>query len=67
MRVTFESVKLTGTKKYRDSSGKIRQKTKVFEQNINPFNTSCGATKTRAQIMTELRRDRELWLAKEGI
>lgn len=67
MRITFEKVELVGTKKIRDESGKIRIRTKRFMQTISPFNTACGRPKTRDDIMTELRREREFWLAKEGV
>jgi hypothetical protein len=67
-RISFSEVCILGFKSIRDSSGKIRKYKKKFFQTLSPFNTTCqGRPKTREEIMRELNRERELWIAKEGI
>lgn len=65
----FQEVSLSFTHRWKDESGKRRQKTKKFSQTINPWNVNDeGNPRTYAEIMVELRRLGDAWLAeqKEG-
>ena len=62
--ITFPEVKVKGTKKWTDVTGKKRQKTKTFSQTINPFNKNKdGTQKTRLDILEELYQERDKWVA----
>lgn len=62
--ITFQEVKIKGTKKWTDATGKKRQKTKTFSQTINPYNKNKdGTQKTRLDILEELYRERDTWIA----
>jgi hypothetical protein len=66
-RIRFQVVKLRGVRRWKDSDGKRRQETKVFEQTINPFNkNSAGVPKSRGEIIEELHAERVAWLADNG-
>lgn len=64
-RVTFEEVSVKGTKRWKDPvTGKPRQHTRTFMQTINPFNKdNRGEPKLRDQILKEIKRERDEWLA----
>ena len=64
-RYTFNEVAVKGVKRWKDPvSSKPRQETRKFWQTINPFNRNADGThKTREQIMIEIKRERDEWLA----
>ena len=63
MRVNFEEISIKAVKKWKDEKGRRQQKTKCFSQTLNPFNKDKnGCTKSRALIMMEIRKERNLWL-----
>lgn len=63
--IHFEVVTVKATRRFKDADGKPRQQTKKFEQTINPWNTNKdGSAKTREQIVVELNKARDSWLAK---
>lgn len=68
MRITrhkFDKVSIKGVRRWKDENGKPRQETREFSQTVNPFNTTAGGlVKTPQQIMVEIKRERELWLAQ---
>jgi hypothetical protein len=64
MRITFDVVQVTAKRTWMED-GKKRQKTKKFEQTINPFNTNAaGIPKTRQEILVELNAERDKWMTK---
>ena len=67
MRVTFNEVSLSGTKRWVDENGKKRQKTRKFWQTISPFNIAAdGSLKSREQILSEVKAQRDAWLSDEA-
>lgn len=67
-RITFDVVKVTGTRSVTDSAtGRRRRERRTFEQTVNPFNIdrATGLPKDREQIYRELRRQRDRW--EEGL
>lgn len=63
MHITFQQIKVCGVRRWTEN-GKRRQETKVFMQTINPFNKNAdGLVKTSAEIIDELRIERDKWLA----
>jgi hypothetical protein len=65
--IKFEQVKLKATFKWRSVEGRMRQRTKVFWQTINPFNIGKGnQPKNRYEIMDELQVQKRLWLLRMG-
>lgn len=63
MKHTFTEVTIKGTKKWKED-GKIKQKTKKFSQTLNPYNkNSDGTLKSRAEILVEIKKERDDWLA----
>lgn len=64
-RVTFEEVSIKGVKHWKDPvTGRPRQRTRIFMQTINPFNKDDrGEPKLRDQILKEIKRERDEWLA----
>lgn len=65
MRVNFKEISLVATKRWKDKSGKRRQKTQKFWQTVNPLNRNDdGSIRTEAEIMTELKAERDAWMAK---
>ncbi len=64
-RYVFSEVFVKGVKRWKDPvSGKPRQETRKFLQTINPFNKNAsGVPKTRDEIMAEIKRERDEWLA----
>ena len=63
VKIKFDEVVIKATKRWKEN-GKWRQKTKKFHQTINPFNTDeNGNPKTRGQIMCDLLKERDEWLA----
>lgn len=58
----YEEVSIKGTKRWKDESGKSRQKTKKFYQTLSPWNTKDGRLKTRNEIMKEIQAEREEWM-----
>jgi hypothetical protein len=69
MRINFQEVSITATRKWKTPDGKRRQETKKFYQTINPFNKNPdGSVKTRREIEDELVLRRNEWLTqKEGV
>ena len=64
MKIRFEEVKLKATRKWVDAHGHRCQRTKTFMQTINPFNkNAAGFIKSYEEIMAELLRERDQWLA----
>jgi hypothetical protein len=65
--MTFEKVAIKARKRWKDpATGKSHQATREFSQTLNPFNTTAaGRQKSREQIMVEIKRERDLWLAQE--
>jgi hypothetical protein len=62
MRITFEEVKVKGTRRWTEN-GKPRQLTRTFMQTVNPFNKHPnGRQKSRDEIVTEVRAERDAWL-----
>lgn len=62
-RHVFKEVKVKGTRRWTDASGKRRQETKTFSQTVNPFNKKAdGSIKTLEDIKRELTADRDFWL-----
>lgn len=62
-RVTFTEVSIYAIRRWKDVNGKRRQKTRKFSQTLNPFNKNQdGSLKTREQIITELKAERDAWL-----
>lgn len=65
--VRFNEVSLKATKKWVDSDGKKRQKTKKFSQTINPWNRDAyGKPKSRSQIIFELKQQIEDWIRSDS-
>lgn len=64
-RYVFNEVSIKGVKRWKDPvSGKPRQETRKFFQTINPFNKDDrGEPKCRDQILKEIKRERDEWLA----
>ena len=63
MRITFDEVKIKGTRRWTDEEGKKRQQTRAFMQTVNPYNKNAnGHVKSRDEIMTELLAERSDWL-----
>lgn len=63
--VAFEKVSVKGLRRWVDCEGKKRQQTKEFYQTISPFNRDAeGNQKTYAQIMVEIKAERDNWLTK---
>lgn len=64
-RYVFNEVAVKAVKRWKDPvNGKPRQETRKFFQTINPFNKNAdGTPKTRDQIMVEIKRQRDEWLA----
>jgi hypothetical protein len=67
MRIVFERVKLKGVKRWIDADGKKHQRTRTFEQTLNPYNLYAGRPKTRERILIELARECSAWMIQEGI
>lgn len=67
MRVTFEEVSATATRRWKDpGTGKSKQETKRFFQTVNPFNKDPdGSLKTRSQIQAEVNAEAAAWLKEE--
>ena len=64
-KMTFQEVKVSATHRWTDENGKKRQKTRSFAQTINPFNRNDdGTVKTYTQIMDEITKERDEWLAE---
>ena len=63
-RIVFDQISVSATKRWKDPvTGKSRQQTRKFMQTFNPFNrTGDGAVKSRAQIYTEIKQERDAWL-----
>lgn len=61
---TFEEVSIKGTKRWKDESGKWRQKTRKFYQTMSPFNTIKGRQKTYGEIMKEILDEMNKWLSE---
>ncbi|MBR8136864.1 hypothetical protein [Burkholderia cenocepacia] len=63
MRITFEMVTAKRTVCWIDpGTGKKRQKTRRFEQTVNPFNRDAlGHPKDRRAIYAEVSREADLW------
>ena len=63
MQYNFTEVSIKGVKKWKED-GKNKQKAKKFFQTLNPYNiNSDGDIKTRAEILKEITKEREEWLA----
>jgi hypothetical protein len=63
MRITFDEIKVKGTRRWTDEEGKKRQQTRTFMQTVNPFNKlPDGTVKDRQTIMAELIAERADWL-----
>lgn len=63
MRITFDEVKVKGTRRWTDEEGKKRQQTRTFMQTVNPFNKHAnGRQKSRDEIVTEVRAECAAWL-----
>lgn len=64
-RLTFEEVAIKATRRWIDpATGRKRQETMKFSQTLNPFNkTPDGRVKSRAQILEEIKAQRDAWLA----
>ncbi|MDO6489280.1 hypothetical protein Q4503_16415 [Colwellia sp. 6_MG-2023] len=63
MQYNFTEVSIKGVKKWKED-GKNKQKTKKFFQTLNPYNrNSDGDIKTRAEILKEITKERDEWLA----
>lgn len=61
-RINFSRVYIKALKRWKEN-GKPRQKTRVFEQTINPFNKNAdGSVKTYDDIMKENLQARQAWL-----
>ena len=66
MITKFEVVEVKATKKFKNAEGKPRQITRTFTQTISPFNKNPdGTQKTGLQILTELRKERDVWLKEK--
>lgn len=64
-RYVFQEVALKAVFRWTDADGKKRQETRKFFQTINPFNTNAkGQPKSQAEILAELKFERDLWLLK---
>lgn len=63
MRITFERVIAKRTVCWTDpATGKKRQKTRSFEQTVNPFNRDAsGKPKDRCAIRAEVNHEADLW------
>lgn len=66
MRITFERIVAKRTVFWADpATGKKRQKTRSFEQTVNPFNLDAsGNPKDRRMIRVEVDREADLWKLK---
>jgi hypothetical protein len=63
VRITFDEIKVKGTRRWTDEEGKKRQQTRTFMQTVNPFNKHAnGRQKSRDEIVTEVRAERDAWL-----
>jgi hypothetical protein len=65
IRTRFDEVAIKGVRRWKDpATGKPRQETKKFFQTINPFNrNAAGETKSREEIMVEIKAERDAWVA----
>ena len=65
--VKYEEVSIKGVKRWVDAEGKKRQQTKKFYQTVNPFNRGTdGQPKSHAQIMIEIKAERDQWLSESN-
>ena len=66
MRITFDRITVKRTVSWIDpATGKRRQKTRSFEQTVNPFNRDAsGQPKDRRSISVEVNREADLWKLK---
>ncbi|MBR8350305.1 hypothetical protein KDX21_06925 [Burkholderia cenocepacia] len=66
MRITFDRIGAKRTVSWIDpATGKRRQKTRNFEQTVNPFNRDAnGQPKDRRTISVEVNREAALWKLK---
>lgn len=65
MKVTFDTVKLTGVR-YVIVNGKRKRQQKVFYQTVNPYNRNHdGSVKSRAEVVMSVREEVLNW-QKEG-
>jgi len=68
VRCNFNEVAITGVRKWKDGSGKRRQKSKKFYQTVNPYNKNeDGTPKSYEEILHELIAEREEWIQSEEI
>lgn len=66
IRTTFKEIKVTGTRRWKDESGKRRQETKTFSQTVNPFNkNSKGEVKSPEEIWKEINEKLKQWMSKD--
>lgn len=64
MWIKFDVVEVKATRTWVED-GKKRQKTKKFQQTLNPFNKNAdGIPKTRQEILVELNAERDKWMKK---
>lgn len=68
MRMSFNEVSIKAVRRFKDpETGKSRQQTKKFYQTLNPFNmNAAGLPKTSAEIMVEIRAERDAWLKEQN-
>lgn len=65
----YKEVKVYGKKKGKCGCGKMRTRSMTFSQTVNPFNKNkeTGELKTEYEIMTEIKKERDDWLADTKI
>lgn len=62
IKYTFDEVKLTGQRRWKDETGKWKYQKKTFGQTLNPFNVNAeGVPKTRKEIYVELHAEIDRW------
>lgn len=65
----YQEVGVKATKKGKCGCGKMRTRTMSFTQTLNPFNKNkeTGELKTREEILEEVKKERDEWLADTNI